>query len=135
MFWRRRRRKKLLMLCWFSSIECPFCSLYIQTYLLNACKLGCEQNLFDFYVESVAFRIKILMNRTLILWSMTAICLMGTWEQAYILIKHRQLCSKNMPKVWFAHVIYHISKCFYACVGVCACNSTTLLEGRGEWWW
>ena len=52
--------KKLLVHCWFPSIKCPLPSLYMQIYLLNAC----EENLFDFYVESIAFRIKILMNVT-----------------------------------------------------------------------
>ena len=36
-----------------------------EIYLLNACKLDWEENLFDFYVESIAFRIKILINKTL----------------------------------------------------------------------
>ena len=31
-----------------------------EIYLLNACKLGWKVNLFYFYVESIAFRIKIL---------------------------------------------------------------------------
>ena len=31
--------KKLLTHCWFSSIWCPFHSLYMQIYHLNACKL------------------------------------------------------------------------------------------------
>ena len=37
---------------------------YIQINPLNACKLYCEENPFDFYVESIAFRIKILINIT-----------------------------------------------------------------------
>ena len=37
---------------------------YMQTYLLNACKLDGEENLFDFYVESIAFSFKILINIT-----------------------------------------------------------------------
>ena len=31
---------------------------------VNACKPVWEENLFDFYVESIAFRIKILINVT-----------------------------------------------------------------------
>ena len=42
----------------------PFRFLYMQIYLLNTCKLDWEENLFDFYVESIAFRIKILMSIT-----------------------------------------------------------------------
>ena len=38
-----------------------------EIYLLNACKMDWEENLFDFYVEPVAFRIKILINITLFL--------------------------------------------------------------------
>ena len=32
---------------------------------LNACKLDWEENIFDFYVEPTAFKIKILINITL----------------------------------------------------------------------
>ena len=40
-------------------------ALYANTvYPLNTCKLDREENLFDFYVESIAFRIKILINIT-----------------------------------------------------------------------
>ena len=35
-----------------------------EIYLLNACKPDLEGNLFYFYVESKAFRIKILANVT-----------------------------------------------------------------------
>ena len=35
-------------------------------YTLNACKLDWEENIFDFYVESIAFKIKILINLTLL---------------------------------------------------------------------
>ena len=31
-------------------------------YTLNACKLDWEENIFDFYVESTGFKIKILIN-------------------------------------------------------------------------
>ena len=37
-----------------------------EIYFLNACKLDREVNLSDFYVESIAFRIKILNNITLL---------------------------------------------------------------------
>ena len=47
--------KTLLPRCWFSSIACPFYSLYMQIYLLNTCKLNWEENVFDFYLESVAY--------------------------------------------------------------------------------
>ena len=33
-----------------------------EIYLLNACKLAWEVNVFDFYIESMAFRIKILSD-------------------------------------------------------------------------
>ena len=56
------RWKKLLLSSWFSSIESPFCSWYIKMYLLKACKLDWEGNLSDFYEESIAFRIEILIN-------------------------------------------------------------------------
>ena len=36
--------------------------LYMQIYLWNACKLDWEENLFDLYVESIAFRIKIFIS-------------------------------------------------------------------------
>ena len=35
-----------------------------EIYLLNACRLDWEANLFDFYEESIAFRIKILISVT-----------------------------------------------------------------------
>ena len=56
--------KILLARCWFPSTRCPFRSLYMQIYPLNTCKLDLEENLFDFYVESVTFRIKIFMSVT-----------------------------------------------------------------------
>ena len=31
-------------------------------YTLNACKLDWEENIFDFYVEPIAFKIRILIN-------------------------------------------------------------------------
>ena len=31
-------------------------------YALNACKLDWEENIFDFYVEPIAFKIRILIN-------------------------------------------------------------------------
>ena len=34
-------------------------------YLLNPWKLDWDEKLFDFYVESIAFRIKILIKATL----------------------------------------------------------------------
>ena len=40
---------------------------YIQIYPLNACKLALEENFFDFYVKSIAFRIEILINFNLII--------------------------------------------------------------------
>ena len=43
-----------------SSSRCPFCYLYMQIYI--ACKLDWEENIFDWSVESVAFRIKIIMH-------------------------------------------------------------------------
>ena len=36
-----------------------------EIYLLNACKLDWEVNLFDFFLESIALRIKILVNSCL----------------------------------------------------------------------
>ena len=47
-----------------SSLKYIFCSLYMQMYILNACKLDWDESLFDFCVESLAFRIKILLNIT-----------------------------------------------------------------------
>ena len=35
------------------------------TIPLNACKLDWEENIFDIYAESIAFKIKILSNVTL----------------------------------------------------------------------
>ena len=47
-----------------------------------------------------------------------------------MLIKHRQLCSKNVQsKVSFARAIYHTSKHFCACVGKSTCDPTPLLKG------
>ena len=34
-----------------------------------------------------------------------------------------------LSKVWFAHAIYHTSKSFYACAGMCVCDSMPLLTG------
>ena len=45
-----------------------------------------------------------------------------------ILIKHRQLCSKTCNQVLFARAIYHTSKHFWACVGACTCDRTSLLK-------
>ena len=59
-----KKKKKLLLCYWFSSVWGPFYSLYMQICLLNTCKLDWEKNLFNFYVESIAFRIKILINIT-----------------------------------------------------------------------
>ena len=36
----------------------PFCSLYIQIYFLNASKLDWDENHFDFFIESIAFKPK-----------------------------------------------------------------------------
>ena len=36
----------------------------MHVYLLNVCKLDLKENLFDFYVESIAFRVQIYMNVT-----------------------------------------------------------------------
>ena len=36
----------------------------MQIYTLNASELDWQENLFDFYVEAIAFRIKILINVT-----------------------------------------------------------------------
>ena len=58
--------KTLIVQCWFSSIRCPCRSLYMQLYPLDACNLDQEENLFDIYLEPIAFGIKILMNETLI---------------------------------------------------------------------
>ena len=38
-----------------------------EIYLLNACKPGREVNIFNFYVGSIAFRIKILITENFIL--------------------------------------------------------------------
>ena len=37
---------------------------HMQIYPLNACKIDREENLFDIYVESIAFRIRILIDVT-----------------------------------------------------------------------
>ena len=50
--------------------------------------------------------------------------------EPHILIKHRQLCRKNVqPKVSSARVIYHMSKYICVCVGTCVCNCKPLLKG------
>ena len=36
-----------------------------EIYLLNASKFDLEESLFDFYLDSIAIRIRILMNVTL----------------------------------------------------------------------
>ena len=69
--------EKLFTGCWFSSVLCSFLSLYMQIYLLNACKLNWEEKLFGFYAESIAFRIKIFMRISLII-SDSSICLKVT---------------------------------------------------------
>ena len=58
--------KELRTLSSISSTACYLCSFYLQIYLLNACKLDREENLFEFNVKSIAFRIKVLTNLTLI---------------------------------------------------------------------
>ena len=35
-----------------------------EIYFANTCKLYWEENFFDFYIESIAFKIKILINIT-----------------------------------------------------------------------
>ena len=44
--------------------EIPFEKFNSEIYLLDACKLNWEDNLFDFYVDSIAFRIRILIKVT-----------------------------------------------------------------------
>ena len=46
-----------------------------------------------------------------------------------ILIKHRQLCKKNVS---FARGIFHTSKYFCECVGACAYDRTSLVKGPGK---
>ena len=68
-----------------------------DTYLYrHICKLDWEGNLFDIFVESIAFRIKTLIIIPSIRSSMKLVCITVTWGQAYILTKHRQLNSKNL---------------------------------------
>ena len=69
--------EKLFTGCRFSSVLCSFLSLYMQIYLLNACKLNWEEKLFGFYAESIAFRIKIFMRISLII-SDSSVCLKVT---------------------------------------------------------
>ena len=40
----------------------PWKKVMSEIQLLNACKLDSEVNLFHFYVQSIAFRTKILIN-------------------------------------------------------------------------
>ena len=58
LFWKKTAYALLVL---FSRVP------YSQIYLLNACKLALEENLFDFYVKSIAFRIEILINFNLII--------------------------------------------------------------------
>ena len=44
--------------------EIPFEKFNSEIYLLDTCKLNWEDNLFDFYVDSIAFRIRILIKVT-----------------------------------------------------------------------
>ena len=48
-----KKKKTAYALLVFSSLLCCY---YMQIYLLNTCKLD-EENLFDFYVESMVFSI------------------------------------------------------------------------------
>ena len=59
------------------SLKSCFC---LASFLLNACKLHWKGDLSDFYVESIAFRINILINATSSYESTTAVSLMTTWE-------------------------------------------------------
>ena len=59
-------------------------------------------------------------------------CLFNSNLRIVILIKHRQLCSKNVwSKDWFAQAIYHTSKSFCPHVGTCACKNMPLLKRPG----
>ena len=59
-------------------------------------------------------------------------CLFNNNLRIVILIKHRQLCSKNVwSKDWFAQAIYHTSKSFCPHVGTCACKNMPLLKRPG----
>ena len=57
----------------------------MQISPLNACKVDWEQNLLDFYVESVAFWITIVINIASInqwqkIKSMAPVSIIATWE-------------------------------------------------------
>ena len=58
----KKKKKEAAHVLMFFSVEWLLCSLYMQIYPLNACKLDCKEKLFDFYVDSIAFTIKILIN-------------------------------------------------------------------------
>ena len=59
---------------------------------------------------------------------MAAICVL-TWEQEHILVKCRQLSTKNMYIVWLALAIYYTCKSFSVYMGTCECKIMPLLKG------
>ena len=58
--WLKRQQNSAI---WFQGSWAP--RVMSEIYLLNACKLDREENFFDFSVEPIAFRIRILINITL----------------------------------------------------------------------
>ena len=56
-----KKKKKLFLCCWFSWI---WCCISKYKHPVNACKLDWKENIFYFYVQSIAFRIKILIKIT-----------------------------------------------------------------------
>ena len=123
MFFKQVKKSLLVFFNWALFL---FPVQYMQVNVLNFCKLDWEENLFDFYVESIAFRIKILINVTSI--NSSSLFNSNMKIDTNLDQTDSQLSSKNVwSKVWFARAIYHTSKSFSTGVGVCTCISTSLL--------
>ena len=97
------------MCCWFSSIEFSFCSLYMQIYLLNVCKLNWERKPFWFLCRINSFQnqnaykrnFKLIINNSHMFYSNIRngnMSLVVTWQLLY---------SKNvLSKFWFAWAFF-----------------------------
>ena len=75
----------------YSSIGCSFCSLYIQIYLLNACKLDCEENLLNSYLTP---RFQILC------WMCGWVCM-----QAIACLSRKALTGHWLPRFSGKHTV------------------------------
>ena len=99
----------------------------LQIYPLNACKIDWEENLYDFNVESIDFKIKILINITNFDLIINDIRLYNSNTRigAYLDQTQAIKCQKRLVKrLIYAYNLLN----FCVCVGACTCNNTPLLR-------